>query len=408
MHTNQNLSLRELISLADTTAQELNYTPESLRKMKTTWWRFERYSMQHRCSIFDEQIAATFLMDNYNYPDQATTRHSSYVNGVANAIRKLSDLRIHGRFLPRAKAPLPDIAVGFIHSLDAYVAHCRQRRIVEGSIRTHQKNLIRFFEFLIVNGINKPEQITASSISQYASSLTGYSMKTAEGILFVIRSYLKTTYFASLISINLSEAIPKLHYPKSDNIPVAWEAENVNNLLSSVDRGSPLGKRDYALLQIVIKLGLRDGDVRNLKFEDIKWNANRIEFIQAKTMQPQSLPLLPDVGNALVDYLKNGRPESSSPYIFVKHQAPYDEIRKAGNIVTKYLRFSKISVPVDRGHGIHSLRHSLANRLLSQEVPVDVISQILGHVSSNSAKAYLHLDIQSLRKCALEVGEIND
>jgi integrase/recombinase XerD len=233
-------------------------------------------------------------------------------------------------------------------------------------------------------------------------------MKTAEGITFVLRHYLRAAYDARIITCNLSSAVPKLHFPKQDIIPIVWDDNNISRLLAAVDRGSPMGKRDYAVLQIVIKLGLRDGDVRNLKFENIKWSSNRIEFIQAKTMQFQSLPLLPEVGNAIIDYLKNGRPESSLPQLFLKHKAPYDGFQKAGNIVTKYMKLAKIPIPLDRRHGIHSLRHSLANRLLNQEIPLDVIAGILGHITINSSKEYMHLDIANLRKCALEVGVAND
>lgn len=189
---------------------------------------------------------------------------------------------------------------------------------------------------------------------------------------------------------------------------MVWNEDNIEKLLGQIDRDSPIGKRDYALLLIVIHLGVRDGDVRELKFENINWQSNRIEFIQSKTSQFQSLPLLPEIGNAIIDYLKNGRPASESPNIFIKHTAPYDGIKKAGNIVTKYLRRADIPIEGDRQHGIHSLRHSLANRLLFQGVPLDIISGILGHITVNSAKEYMHLDINNLRRCALEVGDINE
>jgi len=401
------VSLKELILLAEIKLQELNYSARSKRDAKSTWSEFERYSEQHDCTAFSELLAASFLKEKYNYPDLSAQRHSPYVNAKANAIRKLSDLQIHGRFLSNFKRKLLFITPEFQPSVDAFVFYCRKRNIVENSIWLRQKKLNDFFEHLILHGIHHPNKINAISISEYMTSLTGYSMKTAEAVVFVLRHYFRAIYYAGIMNEDLSFAVPKLHFPKQDRIPVVWNDDSIGTLLSAVDRSSPMGKRDYAILLIVIKLGLRDGDVRNLKFENIKWNSNRIEFIQSKTSQFQSLPLLSEVGNALIDYLKNGRPKSDLPYLFLKLTAPYDNIQKAGNIVTKYLRIAKIPIPKDQSHGIHSLRHSLANRLLAQEIPLDVISGILGHVTINSSKEYMHLDINNLRKCALEVGDID-
>jgi len=408
MLTTQNLTLQELIALAEANVRKLNYAPDGLRKMQTTWRQFEKYSNSHGRDTFDDELAASFLKERYNYPDPFVIRHSSHVNGKANALRKLSDLQMHGRFLSRFKKQLLYITPEFRPSVDVFVAYCRKKNIVEDSIRRHQKKLNDFFEHLLLHGISRPEQITAAAISEYVTSLAGYAMKTAEGIIFVLRHYFRAIFYAEILSEDLSDAVPKLHFPKPDKIPAVWDSKNVEMLLSAVDRGSPIGKRDYAILQIVISLGLRDGDVRELKFENMKWSANRIEFVQSKTSQTQSLPILPEVGNAIIDYLKNGRPASDSPFLFIKHTAPYDGIQKAGNIVTKYLRLAKIPIPSDRRHGVHSLRHSLANRLLAQEVPLNLIAGILGHTTMNSTKAYMHLDIQNLRRCALEVGGSDD
>jgi len=400
--------LSDLICQAERMMRKLNYSDECIRRNITTWHQFIKYSEYSNVLVFDESIAASFLKERYNYPNLAVKRHSSFINSKANAIRRLSDLQQHGRFLAREKKKLMFITPEFKPSVNVFMDYCKKRNLVEDTLYKRQKKLNCFFEHMLLMGIQRPEDFTSQAISEYMITLTGYSRQTANEIASILRQYFKSLYLNNLINKDLSESIPKIHYPTQDKIPVVWDESNIEKLLQQVDRNSPIGKRDYALLLIVIHLGLRDGDVRELKFENIKWNANIIEFIQSKTSQSLSLPLLPEIGNAIIDYLKNGRPDSDSTNIFIKHTAPYDAMKKAGNVVTKYLRLAHIPVECDRQHGIHSLRHSLANRLLSQNVSLDIISGILGHATINSSKEYMHLDIDNLRRCALEVGEIND
>ncbi len=176
-------------------------------------------------------------------------------------------------------------------------------------------------------------------------------------------------------------------------------------MLKAVDRANPIGKRNYAILLLATKLGLRTGEVRNLKLKSLKWETNRIELIQEKTGQVLNLPILEGVGFALIDYLKNGRPGVISEFVFLKHVPPYDKLSAVGiyDIVIKYFRQSGITIPPGKKHGLHSLRHSLASHLLEKQTPIVVISEILGHLNSNTTGVYLKVDIKQLRTCSLEV-----
>ena len=335
-------------------------------------------------------------------PDAAEIR--IHVNGIANAIRKLGDLQLHGRFLGREIKKLTSLAGEAQPFVDAFIEYSRKRNIVEASISRNLCRLNGFFEYLQSTGVLNPCKITPLHISGYMASLTGYSKKTAEGEIYVLKTFFRAIYFGGLHFEDLSKAIPKFNFPQSDKIPTIWETADVEKLLAAVDRGSPLGKRDYAILLLVVRLGLRDGDVRNIKFENFKWRSNRVELIQSKTLQLVSLPLLPEIGDAVIDYLQHGRPQSDLQYVFLKHTAPYDNYQKTGNVVKKYIKIAKIPIDRTKAHGVHTLRHTLANNLLEHDVPLDIISGILGHMSTNSAKAYLHIDIENLRKCAIELG----
>ena len=141
-----------------------------------------------------------------------------------------------------------------------------------------------------------------------------------------------------------------------------------------------------------------------MKFTNILWERKLISINQQKTKEPIELPLFPEIGNAVIDYLKHGRPQSSLSYIFLRHIPPYDNVcnNLLYGIIKKYLNLSGINYD-ERRHGPHALRHSLATNLLKKEVTLPVISSVLGHTRSESTIFYLRVDTNSLRRCALEV-----
>ena len=213
-------------------------------------------------------------------------------------------------------------------------------------------------------------------------------------------------YFTGFLPQNLAGSVPGSSKPKSDNISAVWRSEDLEKLFSAIDRGSAAGKRDFAVLSVARAYGIRAGDIRRLQLADFDWNNSVIRFVQSKTNKPISLPLSKDVGEAVIDYLKYGRPKTDSSNVFVKHVAPYDELGSLGYIFTKYQKLAGIVCNEDWMHGIHTLRHTLASDLLEKSVSIEVIAGILGHTTAASSQRYLHLDFENLRKCSLEVDYV--
>ena len=156
------------------------------------------------------------------------------------------------------------------------------------------------------------------------------------------------------------------------------------------------------MMLLSAQTGLRACDVVNLKREDIDWRAGEIHIVQQKTGKPLSLPLEPESGNAIADYLLHARPKSDLPYIFLCHTGILRPInnRSASALVTKYLQRAKIVSDIPR-RGFHSFRRAFGTRLLQNEIPLELLRQLLGHSKIDSAKPYLSVDEQSLKTCAL-------
>jgi integrase len=179
--------------------------------------------------------------------------------------------------------------------------------------------------------------------------------------------------------------------------------------LGAIDRGNPSGKRDYAIILLVARLGLRVGDVNNLKLENIDWRKAILEIVQNKTHNPIRLPLLKDVGWALIDYIKNGRPKVDLRYVFLTHVPPIKGFANDNHLhatIEKYMILAGIQNQPRKKRGMHSLRHSLANRMQENREPAHAISSALGHASPDSASVYVKTDIELLRECALVPSEV--
>ncbi len=263
-----------------------------------------------------------------------------------------------------------------------------------------------FVQFLDRKKIQSCEEIIPVNISEFIATQVGYSSNTMSTNLSHLKSFLRYLYLNQHNKTDLTACLPKIKHVARKRVPSVWTKEEVERLLSAVDKGNPCGKRDYAMLLLIVRLGLRVSDVRSLQFSNLKWDLGCIEFKQLKTGDTCSLPLLEDVGWAIIDYLKHGRPISETQNIFIKHVAPFTAFSSNSNLhyhINKYLVAAKIEIPAGKCHGMHSLRHTLASELLQQHVSLSTIAEILGHRDVNTTANYLRVDISMLRRCALNV-----
>ena len=216
------------------------------------------------------------------------------------------------------------------------------------------------------------------------------------------RGFLTFIYESGITKADMSVCVPKPPRPRS--LPSVYSGEEVSRVLSSVDRSTCLGKRDYAFLMIASKMGLRSSDIVDLSFGDIDRTAKTIEVVQCKTNRPLTLVLNSDVEDAIDDYIRHGRPSSSSDKIFLTSQAPYTPLTAGGGyvIVHKHMELAGIA-PLGRRRGPQALRQSYATALVAKGVPYSVVKEALGHEDPESAKHYVRVDVKRLRPCAINV-----
>jgi len=184
-----------------------------------------------------------------------------------------------------------------------------------------------------------------------------------------------------------------------------WDPGEVARIVEAIDRDNPCGKRDYAIILLITKLGLRGVDIRRPEFADFDWPGNRLSIVQAKTGHRVWLPLLKEVGWAVIDYIRHGRPACDCRQVFVRHLAPigpFSDQDHLHQMLAKHARVPHVPVSEKRRHGMHSLRHSLATRLKAG-VPLPYIRDILGHVDLSTTEIYARASTEAKRK-ALEAA----
>jgi site-specific recombinase XerD len=216
-----------------------------------------------------------------------------------------------------------------------------------------------------------------------------------------LRAFLRYLHHCGLQPAGLAAGVPSIRRWRLSNLPTYLSAAQVQKVLDGCDRTSALGRRDYAILMMLARLGLRAGEVATLTLDDIDWQSGEI-LIHAKGRQRARMPLPQDVGTAIVAYLKDGRPTSPCRHLFVRTLAPHVGFA-SGCAITMIAKAALKRAGIDgyAHHGAHLFRHSLATELLRSGASLSEIGQLLRHESHDTTRIYAKVDIESLRTLSL-------
>jgi integrase/recombinase XerD len=256
-------------------------------------------------------------------------------------IRMVGDFALHHTVLRRYykhKEILTDLY--FIQMASRFKQYCKDKDYSGITTEHYVKQSARFMDYLSSQKVTDFKEISITLINAYIKTLAGYTYKTVEQSICSIRSFFRFLLKAGEVQTDFAKKTPMVQARKQTRIPSVWTKDELKKLIAAIDRGSPKGKRDYAIILLACCLGMRCGDIKNLKMEHFRWEEKRLVFIQSKTRQPLSLPLTPQVGWAVIDYLKYGRPKIETPYIFVKHIAPFGPFSEGDHLyqlIKKYM-----------------------------------------------------------------------
>jgi integrase len=399
------VAVSELVSGLDAELVRLGYKTSTMAWYRGCWRRMERFFASHGVQEFSLDLAMAWVdqaCGGFFAKEQTGTLKPTDVY-LFRVAQMLADFAVHGAVLRRYSRTVDKLTADQCDVLARFQSWLRSAGCAVSTVRAYGTVAGEFIAFTDTRG--GLAGLDAGVIDAFVATLAGYQAKTVEHKLCAVRSFLRFAGSGGLVDEAVLDAVPTVKSRKQTRIPSVWDPSDVAKILEAVDRGNPCGKRDYAIILLITRLGLRGIDVKRLRFDDFDWPGNRLSVMQVKTGHRVWLPLLKDVGWAVIDYIRAGRPPSDCPQVFIRHTAPigpFSDQDHLHQILLKHARAAHVPVSEKRRHGMHSLRHTLATRLMEKGTPVEQIADILGHQSVRSTGVYLKSSLGLLAKCALD------
>ena len=398
------VSVSVLVSGLDAELRRLGYREPTLLWYRRCWRRLERFFAARGVEEFSLDVAMAWVDESCDFFEKersgALEANDVYLFRVA---QMLGDYAVHGAVLRRYSRSVDKLSPEDADTVARFQVWLGAADRAVSTVRTYGTVAGEFVAFTGTDG--GLARCDAAAIEAFVATLTGYQVKTVEQKLCALRAFLAFASAEGLVDAAVADAVPAVRSSKQAGVPSVWDPGEVTRILDAIDRGNPCGKRDYAIVLLIARLGLRGIDLKRLEFGDFDWPGNRLFVTQAKTGGRVQLPLLKDVGWAVIDYIRAGRPVCDCPQVFVRHTAPigpFSDQDHLHQILVKHARVAHVPISEKRRHGMHSLRHTLATRLMEAGTPLEQIADILGHQSVRSTGVYLKSSLGLLAKCALD------
>jgi site-specific recombinase XerD len=321
--------------------------------------------------------------------------------GDAATLRQFIDLLRRQGVVPPEKI-LPCRLTPVERAADAFARYLRnERALAEAAVVNYVPFVRRFLADRFGDRPVRLSRLCADDVVGFVQrQAPRLHLKRAKLLTTALRSFLRYARYRGGITCDLAAAVPTVANWSMASIPRAIPAEAVRRLLASISQRTATGRRDYAILLVLARLGLRAGEVVRLELEDIDWNAGSLS-VQGKGDQRCALPLPAEVGAAIAAYLRYGRPPSSSRRVFLRAKAPIRGLLGAqaiSSLVRHNLIRADIQAPT---HGAHQFRHALATEMLGHGASLTEIGEVLRHRNPQTTMIYAKVDLKSLRTLAL-------
>lgn len=284
--------------------------------------------------------------------------------------------------------------------LQAY--HRNRQRVVGLSLKTCQARIRAvgpFLDRMAVRRVADLARLTPRHLVRYFTVRSAdYTPASLRMVASAVRDFLRFAQQRGWLRCALDRAVPQIACGAHNDLPVYLSRPELASLLASWDRSTAQGRRDRAIGLCLARLGLRAGEVAALVLEDIDWRHATVRVAHSKNGRPAQLPLLSEVGQALADYLRSGRPACPHRQVFVFHQpARPMNAQAVSRVIRRALRHCGLAMPRP---GAHLLRHTLASHLVQNGASLKEVADLLRHRDLNSTAVYAHVDVSSLRAVA--------
>lgn len=291
----------------------------------------------------------------------------------------------------------------YVDIISRYESYLSDVQGILTKTKQHTRFARRFLDFHVTrwNSLDLG-YVDGSQVLDYISDWADYrqSRNWAHSLTGCTRSFLQFLRWEGILKQDIQYVIPSIFRYHLDTVPRHLPWHQVRALVDSIETLSPQGMREKAIVLLLATLGLRCKDVRDIQLDHIAWRKGELHLPKTKSMRARVLPLTQEVGDALADYIVNGRPSSDSQFVFLTHNAPIAPMSSVGisSIVSRNIKRLGISAP---HKGAHTLRHSLAAKMVNEATPIKDIADMLGHVSIDTTAIYAKVDTTHLAQVAL-------
>lgn len=319
--------------------------------------------------------------------------------GIRNPIQQLLRVVLPQDDKSGSPEPFADRVPGFFDFLR------RERGLREVTLVQYRHYLGRLQNYL--RRIERPllPDLPLATVSAFITeSGETIDKRSVQSLCSILKVFFRYLYRVGLMTRDLGKAIESPRRYSLANLPRSITWSEVERVLQKVDRRNAVGKRDYAILLLLVTYGLRAREVGALTLDDIDWKRDRLHIRGRKAGHSTAYPLAPTVGEALLDYLKHGRPKKNERAVFFAAYAPYKPLSRVAVSMRAKLYLHKAGIQVPRP-GSHTLRHSCVQRLVDSGFSLKTIGDFIGHRTPDATKIYAKVNIQALREVALGDGE---
>ena len=381
--------------------ERAGYSPGSRSSYQRIWSQFGEYCAVSGVQDPDREAAARFCVA---IGADGAEQWQVFYRRVVGC---LFDVAETGRFALRAGRGRVRVPEVFTAELEAYASWLAGRGLAEVTVRGKTGMLRRFLTFLAGLGVKQMTALSVVEVSAYVRSLAPMAASSRAGQLYFLREYLRFVVGEHGADPALGAMFPVIVTDKDAVLPSVYRPGEVAGALAEAGNGSESPLRDRAVMLLASLLGLRSGNIKGLRFDQVDWANRRLSLVQLKTERRLDLPLPDECALAIIDYWKNERPELVDPHVFLRHRAPLQP-PAAGNHFHQVVAgcFARAGVETSERHrGLHALRHSAAVGMLASGTGYPVIGAVLGHADANTTRRYLRVDVAHLRPLALEVPD---
>jgi len=384
---------------------ERGFTRYTIRKHLSSVSHFNEHLDRRRaanCQIVRRQDVERFLAA-YSFLCRHRNSREAHLRRACHSINRFVEYLCHeGLFdpLPRRELHQP--------LLDSYLEWMEfHQHAAAGTLGIRAQSLTKFLRWLGPEAT--PEglsTLTPASVETFFLSHAQDAGRTAQRAMqSALRTFFRFCFYQGYIHEPLDLAVPTLRTYKLASVPRGLSDTQAQRVLECVDRKTKVGQRDYAIIQLLYTYGVRGCQVRELRLKHIDWTRNLILFEASKGGKESRLPLTPEVGESLLDYLRNARPPTSYSQVFLTSRAPYHPLPRSSTlsaIVERCIRAAGVEIP---NKGSHAFRHCFATRMLKQGHSLKSIADVLGHRHLGTTFIYTKVDFNSLKQVALELPE---